>query len=373
MVPVDNQAGPIASVGTPYFKGVKIAVKPWIEKKFEGLRWCRLDGWFAALRSVGACALTPARWDAIRLASHWPTHCGSGGAVADATVLQPLCNRYPSEIIGNIGVVARLHLVASRYARGGGRVHAPTRMCVRIAATMQPLSFAHIYQWVGGCKAVAKRLQLQPAAVAPRSAAFGATQMNILAAGYSARGPGRAIRGNSEGQRPKSFRVFAWAVCRSSSTRCAGQLVRGAKRNGGFLRVSRAVPGPVGMIMLEGCAYPTESRRFSASERKPVRLNGADRAHPGGVDRAAPGAGSPTRATRTGAPWRTRFSENGFRFGCLTRFPGDPDRAGRAKFGTRGRVGVNGARLVVGGGGWGVGGGDRSVQHRDGRAKRGCQ
>lgn len=243
-----------------------------------------------------AFRLTPARGDASKLVASLCGPIGSGVAVASATRLQPFCNSQNIDIVTLSVVVARLHGGASRYACAGAREGARACRVFGKSATLQPVEYIDVEQWVNGCRTVAARLHLQPASPSLGNQGLRGVHSNILVGGYRCAVPDGLASGVRRGRVAESFGDF----------RPGGAVDLGAMglpgvwaENGGFLRVCGAGSGRVGMPMLEILAQSIGFAALSDIRHKPVRLQGVALAVPmagGGDDRAEAPPSPPSRA-----------------------------------------------------------------------------
>ncbi len=235
---------------------------------------------------------------AIRLARQLDDANGSGVPVASATAVQPRCNWQALVFHTQFLPVAELRALLTRDAHVCVCARTHVHMCACDAATLQPSIFILTYQYVVGCSSVAAQLQLQLAPCGGSIGRSGARAGNILAGGYRTalhRGsidarqvlPSSVMRGRGG----ETFGVFGLAAGRAIGG--AAAIVR-AGRNGGFLRVSGAASGRVGMVMLEGMAQCLGNAGQIGLRRKPVRLNGETPL--GGLSRARVGGRPQARA-----------------------------------------------------------------------------
>lgn len=213
--------------------------------------------------------LTPARWEAIRMARQFVAPIGFGATVTAVTALLPFCNWQHLDIATFSARLQRLHGSLTRDARVCVRVRAHVRTCAREAVTS-------VTAYTNLCKSMGYQLPSGYSAVTavtalagPRKSAVSGDRSNILACGY-----GRGVlevgcSGVTLARPGENFGVFALGA---SSTRALAGLARHRDRNGGFLRVCRGAGGTVGRVMLEGMAETRGNAWFLRASPKPVGL-----------------------------------------------------------------------------------------------------
>lgn len=234
-------------------------------------------------RLCASSRLTPARWQAKRLASQSRGPNGAGSAVPDGTAVEPRWNHQPIDNAAFSARFQRFRALASRVMRACMRVDARVYARGSFAGTLELYDNLIRYQVVSGSKCGSKRFHSGTVALARLTRRRKARKIYKLAGGYSPlAGCAIVLVACSTVQLGRAGETFGpgarWAVdgrrdwggagreagARGGSARCGG--------NGGFLRVSGGRSGHVGTAMLEGVAEGRGNACFSGAGHQPVRL-----------------------------------------------------------------------------------------------------
>jgi hypothetical protein len=252
--------------------------------------------------------LTPARWEAMRLAASFAARYGLGGAVPAGTIPEPRQNGQATEIIGLLCLVLGFQRFASRHARVRICVSTCAYMCARKARTSEPLTFIQSYHMDRGSRVVLEWFWPEPA---PKRAGCGDAfpPISNKIGGGNAPGPSdRPSRGLMRGRGGESFGLFGLGG-RADRARCSSS-VRAA-RNGGKARLFAGGPCVVGTPMLERMAEGVGNPRFFEAAHLP---SGKAAGRVLGGRRTPPCPHSRSQPPRS--PSRARVAEFGSAFAC---------------------------------------------------------
>lgn len=270
--------------------------------------------------------LTPARWEAMSLASQFSARSGCGVVVPTEPIQNRRENRQLTEIISNSSPVLWFRSVASRDARAYTHVGPCAYMCARNARTSEPLYYISINPLVSGSSLGSERFSPEPALLtAGRGHAIAPISIKIVGR-YAPAALDRPSRGLMRSRGGERFGVFGLgATAASSSTR------RG--RNGGNASVFRGALGLVGTLPLERMAQTRGNACFLDADRLPS-----------GKARSTPPCPL-SRSRLLPAPSRSRVAGFGSAFGLTSilasTLPGKNRREG--DFVDRGRGKLRGA------------------------------
>ena len=253
------------------------------------------ESWRGCAAPGAASRLTPARWDANRVARQLLGSDGLGEAVPSGTGWNRAQNHQTFVFVAICSRFQRFRARPSRDVRTGvGR-----RTCVYargvLSGTLEPLPYIYTIQLVNGSKCGSSAV---PTGTGPRDHLGSAGKRDILGGGYWQGGLAAArsarlvplmhVERGSEGAKFGDFGLgrSAGAAIELDQARDRGLelLELGAdlagERNGGFLPFLRGRSGHVGRAMLEGWAQRRSNAWFLARWPLPVRLERGEVALP---------------------------------------------------------------------------------------------
>lgn len=297
--------------------------------------------WRALRAQCRHLTLTPARWDAIRLACQLVDTAGSGAAVTVVTAMKPICNRQLSDNASFFAPVTRLQACASRHVRVGACAHtrAYTRAHVHEITCNSVTVSIYVYNTVG-CRLQSGYVEVT-LVTRGRCRRIGADRAQP--SGYSGRRKPQGLldRAANGVLLARAAETFGVSVARRASRMAligvAAPLDQGEAligKNGGFLRFPTLASGYVGRAMLEGSTEGRGNAGFSWTVRKPVRLVAAAAGRPGAAlaigPEAPPLPPSRARAAPSTVGREAARISNGFPVGTLDSRDGT-NRAGAAQ------------------------------------------
>lgn len=208
--------------------------------------------------------LTPARWQANRMAGQISASFGSGGAVLARTVQNHRQNQQHIEIIAQSLAVLKFCAFASRHTCVRVHVRLCAYVCVRNSRTSEPhqyivINHIDISSGLGSVWFWSEPVLL--AAVERRAIA----PVSIKQVGRYA--SPSACRGLLHARPGESFGVFVLAV---QLLGLDPPLVDLASSNDAFLRLPTGQSGDVGMVMLERCAEGGSNPSLSGNWPLPI-------------------------------------------------------------------------------------------------------
>lgn len=210
--------------------------------------------------------LTPARWEAIRLASQFSGRVGSGAVVPAGTAQNQRQNRQITDIAEFFSLVPRFQRLASRHVCACVRVGTCAYMRARKARTSEPSYIIHVNQMDRGSGAGSGRFCSEPPAIEAGAIDAFAPVSNKIVGRYAPIGADRARRGlawSRAGETFGDFRSAGWSI----GVRCSSS-TRGSA-NGGFPPFLARRSGVVGTLPLERMAESLGNARFSGFAHLP--------------------------------------------------------------------------------------------------------
>lgn len=206
--------------------------------------------------------LTPARWEAMRLASQFSARSGCGVAVPTEPIQNRRENRQLTEIVSYSPLVLRFLSVASRDAYAYTHVGPCAYMCARNARTSEPLYYISILQLVSGSSLGSARFSPEPALLDAGRGHVNAPISIKIVGRYAPAALDRPSRGLMRSRLGERFGVFGLgATAASGSTR------RG--RIGGKASVFAGASVVVGTLSLERMAQTRGNACFFDADHLP--------------------------------------------------------------------------------------------------------